>query len=241
VTRVERLLRRERPDLAITDFEPILARAAERCGVPYISFDHQHFLLVNDLSGLPLRLRWKGWILGLSIGRFYRRQQRTIVSSFYAPPLRRGCQDVVQTGVLLRRQILDAEPMVGDHLLVYMRRFMRYNLLDALRQCGREVRVYGLGRRPADGNLRYFEVDEHGFLQDLITCDAVISNVGNQLVGEALYLKKPMLALPESGNFEQAINGHSFLAREWRRRLGRVPARESPRPATFPPADSTLS
>jgi uncharacterized protein (TIGR00661 family) len=208
VTRVARLLEREQPDLAITDFEPILARAAERCGVPYISFDHQHFLLANDLSSLPLKLRWKAWSLGFWIRRFYRRQQRTIVSSFYSPPLRPGCQDVLQTGVLLRRQILEAQPVVGGHLLVYMRRFMRRNLLEALCQCGREVRIYGLGQQPVEGNLRYFEIDETGFLQDLISCDAVISNAGNQLVGEALYLSKPMLALPESGNFEQAINGH---------------------------------
>jgi UDP:flavonoid glycosyltransferase YjiC (YdhE family) len=36
----------------------------------------------------------------------------------------------------------------------------------------------------------------------------VISNAGNQLVGEALYLRKPMMVLPEKGNFEQSVNGH---------------------------------
>ena len=208
VARVEALLQRERPDLAITDFEPILPRAAERCKIPYISFDHQHFLVVNDLSRLPWRLRWRAGILRLTIGRFYRRQCRTIVSSFYRPPVRQGCRNVVLTGVLLRRQILDARPVVGNHLLVYMRRFLGPSLLDALLACGRPVRLYGLGRLPAQENICYFDIDEENFLEDLVTCDAVVSNAGNQLVGEALYLQKPMLALPEPGNFEQAINGH---------------------------------
>jgi UDP:flavonoid glycosyltransferase YjiC (YdhE family) len=42
----------------------------------------------------------------------------------------------------------------------------------------------------------------------LATCDALICTAGNQLVGEALFLQKPVLALPEPGNFEQALNGH---------------------------------
>src|SRR5207248_900326 len=43
-------IRRERPDLVITDFEPALPRAAKECGIPFISLDHQHFLTVSDLS-----------------------------------------------------------------------------------------------------------------------------------------------------------------------------------------------
>ena len=37
---------------------------------------------------------------------------------------------------------------------------------------------------------------------------AVVSTAGNQLVGEALYLGKPVLVMPERVNFEQAINAH---------------------------------
>lgn len=212
VDRVEARLRREQPDLAITDFEPILPRAAARCGLPYISFDHQHFLKVNDLSDLPWHLRLRAWLVALPIGLFYDQQIRTVVSSFYAPPLKPKYRDVVQVGTLLRPEVLAATPVEGDHLLVYMRRFMRSNLLEALRSCGRPVRIYGLGPRARDGNLSYFDVDEAGFLENLSSCHAVISNAGNQLAGEAMYLRKPMLALPESGNFEQSINGHFLRA-----------------------------
>lgn len=211
-TEIKTLLRQESVDFAITDFEPLLPKAAEKMDIPYISFDHQHFLVINDLSSLPWHLRWKAWLMGLTVKLYYRRQRRTIVSSFYSPPIKSGYGDAVQTGVLLRPEIRRAKPTHGDHILVYMRRFMRDNLLDALRQCGREVRVYGLAPKPDEANIRYLAVDENRFLNDLTTCDAVVSNAGNQLVGEALYLGKPMLALPETGNFEQAINAHYLRA-----------------------------
>jgi hypothetical protein len=48
LARVRHLIREEGADLAITDFEPSLARAARSTGVPFISLDHQHFLLPGD-------------------------------------------------------------------------------------------------------------------------------------------------------------------------------------------------
>lgn len=208
VARLEQLIDIHQPDLAITDFEPALPKAAKRCGISFVSFDHQHFLTVNDLSSLPLRLKSKAWFMGEFVKLFYRGQEKTIVSSFYSPPLKRRAQNAVQTGVLLRPEVLEAVPEVGEHLLVYLRRFERPNLLEALRNCGREVRVYGLGTRPSERQVRYFDIDQTGFVEDLRTCYALISNAGNQLIGEAFYLKKPVLALPESGNFEQQVNAH---------------------------------
>jgi uncharacterized protein (TIGR00661 family) len=206
-------IRREQPDLAIVDFEPALPRAAKRCGLPFVSFDHQHFLVASDLSGLPWRLRWKAWLTGLSVGLFCRGQQATIVSSFFRLPLkRRWRENTQQIGVLLRPEVFAAVPLLGNHVLVYLRRFARPNVLEALRQCGRPVRLYGLGRRAAEGCIEYLDVDEQGFLEDLASCYALVSSAGNQLVGEALFLRKPMLALPEPGNFEQALNAHFLRA-----------------------------
>lgn len=214
VRSMERLIRAERPDLVITDFEPSLARAARRVGVPFISLDHQHFLVVNDLSSLPWRLRWKSRFMGNVVGMYYSGQVETIVSSFYFPPLRKGYEHVTQIGVLMRPGVLEARRRQGadlphgSHLTVYLRRFAEPNVLEALANCGREVRIYGLGEKPTEGNISYHPVSEEGFLEDLATCDALISNAGNQLVGEALFLHKPVFVMPESGNSEQFVNAH---------------------------------
>ncbi|MBM4090740.1 MAG: teichoic acid biosynthesis protein [Planctomycetes bacterium] len=212
VDTLAKMIHDECPDLAIVDFEPALPRAARRCGLPYVSFDHQHFLVVSDLSALPWSLRWRAWLIGLSVGLFCRGQQGTIVSSFFRPPRKRRWAAARQIGALLRPEVLRAEPVEGDHLLVYLRRFAEANVMQALRACGRRVRLYGQGTQPADGNIEYRAVEEEGFLADLASCYALISNAGNQLVGEALFLRKPMLALPEPGNFEQAVNAHFLRA-----------------------------
>ncbi len=208
VDSMEQMLKEERPDLIITDFEPALPRAAKRLGLPFLSFDHQHFLTAFDLSSLPWPLWLKAQSIATSINLFYTGQRETIISSFFSPGLRRGRENVTSVGVLLRRELQQVCPVDDRHLLVYLRRFAPPKLMDALRRCGREVLIYGLGEKPRDGNLYYHEVNETGFLDDLISCHALISNAGNQLVGEALSLRKPVLAIPEEGNFEQSVNAH---------------------------------
>ena len=206
-------IRRDRPDLVITDFEPSLPRAASRCGTPLVSLDHQHALVVNDFSSLPCRLRWAGDGLGSFVRAFCKGAVRTIVSSFYAPPVKPSyLKKAVQVGVLLRPEVAAARPERGGHLVAYLRRFAPDGLLTALKNAGIPVRVYGLGSRPSDGPLTFRAVSETSFLHDLASSEALVCTAGNQLVGEALHLGKPVFAIPERGNLEQAINAHFLKA-----------------------------
>ena len=204
---VVRRMRIDRPDLCITDFDPVVPRAAETLEVPYVSVDHQHFLVVSDFSALPRRSR--RWAAAMSplVRAYYRRQQTSIVSSFHFPPLKRRWRDrVVQTGVLLRPEMEHATPEHGSHLCVYLRRFATPAVLGALKASGIEARIYGVGDHGRDGNLVFQSIDERRFLEDLATCRGLVSTAGNQLVGEAHWLGKPVLAMPEPGNEEQSIN-----------------------------------
>jgi uncharacterized protein (TIGR00661 family) len=206
-------IEREKPDLVITDFEPSLPRAAKRCRVPFISLNHQHFLIVNDLSDLPGWLRRHAFLMSLVVRSYYSGMARTIVSSFYFPPLKPGFRNVVQTGVILRPSVLATARRQGGHLVAYLRRFAPTNVVESLKATGMPVKVYGLGSRPTDGNLQFEEINEARFLEDLGSCEALVSTAGNQLVGEALYLGKPVFALPEVNNHEQYINAF-YLEKE---------------------------
>jgi uncharacterized protein (TIGR00661 family) len=208
VRRLEGEIEAERPDLAITDFEPSLPRAALRRGVPFVSLNHQHFLVTSDFSQLPRVLRLRAAGLGKIVELHYSGQATTIVSSFCFPKLRAGLGRTVQVGPLLRPQVLAARPEHGAHLVVYLRKFGPDGLFDALAATGREVRAYGLGRRPSIGNIRFHAIDERRFIEDLATSHALVTTAGNQLLGEALYLKKPVLAFPEPSNPEQQLHGH---------------------------------
>ncbi len=212
VRMLERRLIDERPDLIIADFEPALPRAARRLSIPFLSIDHQHFLTTYNLTSLPAWLRAHAAFMALIVRAICSGQDHTVVSSFYFPPLRTSCRNVTQVGVMLRPEILETVPEHQPHLVAYWRRFAPPNVLEALQASGREVRVYGLGNRPRLGNLVFQPISEQRFLEDLASSSALISTAGNQLVGEALFLGKPVLAFPEARNFEQYINAH-FLAR----------------------------
>lgn len=201
-------MRRGQPDLVVADFEPALPRAAYHRGVPVVGVDHQHVLVVSDFRKLPLSLRLYAKVMGAVVTAYDCRPKETVVSSFYFPDLRPEFDHVHQAGTLLRREILAARPSNEGHLLVYLRTAASSSMLEALASCGREVKVYGLGVRPRSGNLHFRPISEEEFLADLASCSAVVSNAGNQLLGEALFLEKPVLAIPEEGQHEQLINAH---------------------------------
>jgi len=208
VDQAVRLVADRPPDLAITDFEPLTARIARRFQIPLLSIDHQHYLSHANLSFLPRRLQRRARWLARFIPMYYSWQQETIVSSFHRFEPHPANAAARHVGVLLREEVARLPSTVGEHVLVYQRRHLPTELRQYLVGCRRPVRVYGVGRLPREGGVEYLDVCEAGFARDLASCQALICNAGNQLVGEALYHQKPVLAIPEAGNFEQELNGY---------------------------------
>ncbi|MFM8893681.1 MAG: glycosyltransferase family protein, partial [Planctomycetia bacterium] len=200
-----------RADLAITDFEPALPRAASRQGIPLISSDHQHCLLAYDLEALPWSLQWNAWFMSHAVWMYVVDAADTIVSAFFRPPLRRGWEHVVQVGPLLRREITRLVPHDDGYLLSYLRRHTPFSAIESLVDCGMPVKVYGLGRRDPIGGVSFHDIDDRRFVEDLAGCRALVSAAGNQLIGESLHLGKPLLVLPERAQSEQLMNS-SFLS-----------------------------
>lgn len=196
----------QHPDVVITDFEPLLPRAAERRGVPYISFDHQHFLTSYDLSALPSSLRWWASAMKLAVQSHYAKQTQTIVTSFFHCPLLAGHEDTISVGPIVRSAMRRATATRGDYLVSYLRKHTPERVVRELEAAPCEVRVYGLGARQPRGNLKFNPFDAHQFVEDLAGCMALVGAAGNQTLGESLHLGKPVLALPEDRHFEQRIN-----------------------------------
>ena len=104
-----------------------------------------------------------------------------------------------------------------------------------------------------EGNLRYRPFSEDGFIDDLRTARGVIASGGFTLMGEAVYLHKPMLAVPVGGQFEQMLNaryleaeGYGLCADELTRTgsaafLERLPDFERASPATTSRATASCS
>src|SRR5207245_11090353 len=64
-----------------------------------------------------------------------------------------------------------------------------------------------------DGNLIYKPFSEPAFTEDRRTARGVIANGGFTLMGEAVYLHKPLLAEPVAKQFEQILNAR-YLEKE---------------------------
>ncbi len=211
VVRLARTLESERVDLVIVDFEPILPRAAKLAQIPVISIDHQQFLTHYDLQSLPTHLRRRAATLAPFVRAFYPKLDAAVVSAFFFPPLRRKRLEkspVLQAGVLLRKELLSVDSHRGNYLVAYLRREAPTVVLESLRHSGVPIRIYGCPRRGQEGNLSFHAIDRRRFVDDLAGSQGLISTAGNQVVGEALFLRKPVLCYPEPGNFEQSINGH---------------------------------
>jgi uncharacterized protein (TIGR00661 family) len=213
---VARVVRDFRPDVALCDAEPWTHAAAARLRVPRISLDH-FGVLAYCRPPIPLRDRLRSLRDVLAYRSLMGRPDRIIVSSFYEG----GERDprVRFVGPLLRPEVLARRPTHGDHLLVYLNRGawqLTPRVEEALRALRLPVILYGTGRRGCDGLLSFRAPSNEGFLDDLAGCRAVFSTAGNQLVGEALWLGKPMLVTPEN-TVEQRLNAASVE----RLRIGR--------------------
>jgi uncharacterized protein (TIGR00661 family) len=207
------------PDVAICDADPWTHRVAAWLHVPRISLDHFGVLAYCRPPIAPAdRIRAQGDI------RIYRmlmgRPARIIVSSFYpSPALDRR---VVSIGPILRDEVRSLQPSQGEHLLVYLNNGasqLTPQVAEALRATALPMRVYGTPWRGADGTLELRPPSTLGFLADLASCRAVISTAGNQLVGEAMALGKPLLVKPED-SVEQRLNADAVTRMGIGRQVG---------------------
>ena len=204
---VEREFRDRRIDLVISDSEAWTHRAAQRLGIPRISFDHVG-ILAYCKPHFPPDL----WHLGMRDAVGYRAAmgvpERILISSFYeAEPKYPGVRIV---GPMLRDEVLRAKPARGDFLLAYFNKGEHQYLphIDrALRLLDIPVVIYGTPHRGKVENLDFRAPSNEWFVHDLAQCRAVLSTAGNQTIGEAIHLGKPILAVPEDA-FEQRLNAH---------------------------------
>lgn len=204
------------PEVVISDFESWSYLFAQRHGLPLISVDNMQ--IINRCEHAPE--------ITAGVAADYELTKAIVkakvagadhyhITTFFYPPVRK--ERTTLHPPILRPEILAARPEPGDHLLVYQTSTSNMALPEILRRSGRECRIYGLRRdiqaEVVDGNLRYQPFSEARFIDDLRTARGVIASAGFTLMGEAVYLRRPMLAVPVAGQFEQVLNAR-YLERE---------------------------
>lgn len=199
-------LRRLKPTLVITDFEPFLPKAAANLDIPYISLDHQHVI-----PGLKLKTPARYWgyhaaTLGV-VHWMHRGERENLVTSFYRPERAFG-ERYRYFGPILRDAVRQASTRDDGHVLVYQTSSSFKSLPNLLRRCPGKFKVYAFQEGKEQGNCRFKPRNHPDFLEDLATCSWVLTNGGYTLISEALYLGKAIVSIPIEGQFEQWINAH---------------------------------
>lgn len=232
--RVLDVMDRFQPDVAMTDYEYFVPRAARRLGVPCLSIDHQHII---TMSHHPVP--WSQYLSYLStrqaVASLYSRATDYLVISFFQTPVKPGARARILPP-LLRDSVLHREPRPGDHVVAYQGYATFKRFFPFLRAIPSPVLVYGFDQERTEGNLHFRKNSEAGFLDDLSSCRYVVMGGSHTLVSEALFYGKPVISFPIKTAFEQFLN--AFYVE--RLGYGRYFTGFRPRPAILPAFEARL-
>jgi uncharacterized protein (TIGR00661 family) len=200
-----------KPDAVISDFDSFAYLFAKRHGLPVVSIDNQQIVSRCKIA----KFAKSGAKVDYQLTKAFVRAklpgcEHYVVTTFFEPPIRRKCEsDTTLVPPILRKEILDAKKRArpGEHVLVYQTSESDTKLLDELQRI-REQKfvVYGLRKNAHRGNVTLKEFSEAGFVDDLAGAKAVVCNGGLSLLGEAIYLGKPIFSVPVQNQYEQVLN-----------------------------------
>jgi uncharacterized protein (TIGR00661 family) len=211
-----KLLGEFKPDAVISDFESWTYLYGKLHRLPVLSIDNMQIIDRCALAPAIVRKHRQDFALART---FVRGKlpfcDRYFITTFFRP--RAAKARTLLFPPILRPEILAAKRSHGAHLLVYTTGEGNERIAAALAATGIECRVYGMRRDlkgdVVEGNLWYRPFDEKTFVDDLASCRAVVGGGGFTLMGEAVFLGKPMLSTPLAGHFEQILNAE-YLAHE---------------------------
>jgi uncharacterized protein (TIGR00661 family) len=199
----------ERPDLFITDFEPLTALAAMSLGVPCVSVDNQHRFCAPLGSDFPLHLRIYSRMAGAFVRFWIKRPRQCIVAVFHRCADQREFERV---NVLVRGRFAAIEPSEADHVLLYARGELGRRIARVASTVDARFHAYGFEGVMAP-NIEYKRTSYEGFAADLAAARCVVCSAGQQLIGESRYFGKRLLVVPMPNQHEQEINAR-YVRRE---------------------------
>lgn len=197
------------PDVVITDFEPMTAYLARRRNLPLITLDNQHRMRYVKYK-CPPGLKNESRLTKTIIRAIVPKPDVSLVTAFHFGPLKNDRTFLFPP--IVRNEVLQLAPRDEGHVLVYVTHGFE-SLLEQLKLFTRETfLVYGYDKDDRDGNLQFRPFSNDGFLDDLAAAKAIVATAGFTLISEALALRKPYLALPMKGQFEQQLNAFQLEA-----------------------------
>ncbi len=199
-----RKIKKFKPDLVISDYEPLSAALAHLQNLPLISFNNQHQMTNTTLS-VPKKYKHDFLAAKLVTKSFVWGADYYLITTFFNTPVSKP--NTFLFPPVVRRQVSRLKPAVKDFILVYQNSDFDYILPELKKLAPQKFIVFS--SRPGvlkDGNLTLKHHDAKAFLRHLKDCRGIIATAGLSLISEALYLDKPYFAIPVAKQVEQTIN-----------------------------------
>jgi len=218
-----------KPEAVIADFDSFAYLFAKRHGLPVMSIDNQQIISRCKLG----KFAKQGVKVDYQMTKAFVRAKlpacdHYVITTFFYPPIRpKYAHDTTLVPPILRKSILEAKKKAraGDHVLVYQTSTSDTALIDQLNGIGKaKFIVYGLRKNAVQGNCTLKDFSEEGFIADLAGARAVVANGGLSLIGEALFLGKPIFSLPVGNQYEQVLNARYLEELGWGLGAARIEA-----------------
>ena len=188
-------------DLILTDFEPISAWAARRKNIPSIALSHQCSLLspkVPRPNKVPLYAH--------SFLKWYAPANQYIGFHF------KNYDDFIYTPVI-RSEIRNAQTQQLGHYTVYLPAYSDQKIIQILEKIP-TINWHIFSRHAKEpyqkGNCLIFPPDQTNFIQSFTSCTGMLCGAGFETPAEAIFMKKKLMVIPMSGQFEQHFNAKAL-------------------------------
>jgi uncharacterized protein (TIGR00661 family) len=202
--KVKKIIKEFKPDIIITDSEPISHVAARLHKIKRLSVDNPQALLHRKYKVLSGEIvPWLILFIALKVSMFG--ADKYLIYDFSDKQINNS--RVLFLKPLIQEGIQKQQPKIGEHIFVYQTSISTGFICKILKQFNERFIVYGFNKDQVDGNIIFKTFNDDEFYTDISNCKAVITNGGFTVISEALYLKKPVFSLPIRHQFEQVLNG----------------------------------
>ena len=184
-------------DFVISDFEPITAWAARFSDTKCIALSHQASFL-SDKTPRPERKS----PFAEGVLRYF------APCDFYFGTHYREYDDFIESPIL-REEILQLMPTLGEHVTVYLPAYSTELLTQIFYQLPEvrwEIFSPGCEHPQTVGNVSVFPIGNETFLKSLESSLGLLCSAGFEGPSEAMYLNKKLMVLPIDNQYEQLCN-----------------------------------
>jgi uncharacterized protein (TIGR00661 family) len=202
--KVRHIIKEFKPDILITDAEPISHVAARLSKVKRISIDNPQVLLHRKYNVKFGEYRsWFILLVAVKVSMFG--AEKYIIYDFSDEQI--DDPRVLFLKPLIQPGIRTQTPTTSNHIFVYQTSLSSAYICDLLKKFDETFIIYGFNKEHVDENLIFKRFNEKEFYNDIASAKAIITTAGFTVISEALYLKKPLFCLPIQYQFEQIFNG----------------------------------